>query len=79
MILLWNSVVDTEIWPLYLKKKINKKCKYIIFDTPEVNLLQFYYLKRNKIPVSFHKVNSNSVALISSYKKLNQILKKFKK
>ena len=58
------------------KKKINKKCKYIIFDTPEVNLLQFYYLKRNKIPVSFHKVNSNSVALISSYKKLDQILKR---
>ena len=43
-----------------------------------MNLLQFYYLKRNKIPVSFHKVNSNSVALISSYKKLDQILKKFK-
>ena len=60
------------------KKKIDKKCKYIIFDTPEVNLLQFYYLKRNKIPVSLNKADSNNVVLISSYKKLDQILKKFK-
>ena len=61
------------------KKKINKKCKYIIFDTPEVNLLQFYYLKRNNISVSLNKVvSNNNVILLSSYKHLEVLLKKLK-
>ena len=59
-------------------KKINKKCRYIIFDTPEVNLLQFYYLKRNKISVSLNNINSKSVVLISSYEELNTLIKKLK-
>ena len=35
-------------------KKINKNCKYVIFDTPEVNLIQYYYLKKNNIEVNFY-------------------------
>ena len=58
----------------YTFKKINKKCKYIIFDTPEVNLLQFYYLKRNNIDVSFDYKKKNNVILISSIKQLNKII-----
>ena len=57
----------------YTFKKINKKCKYIIFDTPEVNLLQFYYLKRNNIDVSFDYKSKSKVILISSIKQLTKI------
>jgi hypothetical protein len=59
-------------------KKINKRCKYIIFDTPEVNLLQFYYLKRNNIDVSINYQKKSSVILTSSIKELNRLTKKFK-
>ena len=33
--------------------KINKKIKYICFDTNFVNLLQYYYLSHNKLDVGF--------------------------
>ena len=33
--------------------KINRNIKYLIFDTKLVNLLQYYYLKQNKINVGF--------------------------
>ena len=44
--------------------KINSDIKYICFDTSYVNLLQFYYLKHNKLNVGFKKkqfffLNSN--------------------
>ena len=38
--------------------KINKDIKYICFDTSYVNLLQFYYLKHNKLNVGFTKKNN---------------------
>ena len=38
--------------------KINKKIKFTCFDTNFVNLLQFYYLKHNKINVGFSKRNN---------------------
>ena len=58
----------------YTFKKINKKCKYVIFDTPEVNLLQFYYLKRNNINVSFDYKKKSNVILISSITQLKKIV-----
>ena len=59
-------------------KKINKKSKYIIFDTPEVNLLQFYYLKRNNINVSINFKKNTSVILTSSINELNKLIKESK-
>ena len=38
--------------------KINSDIKYICFDTSYVNLLQFYYLKHNKLNVGFTKKNN---------------------
>lgn len=35
-------------------KKINKDVDYTIFDTPEVSLLQYYYLSRLKIKTNFN-------------------------
>ncbi len=55
--------------------KINKKCKYIIFDTPEVNLLQYYYLKRNNISVSLDIKDNSNVILINSLTKFNNFIK----
>ena len=37
--------------------KINKRIKYTAFDTPHVNLLQYYYLKHNNLDVGFSKKN----------------------
>lgn len=44
---------------------INNKKKYIIFDTFEVNLLQYYYLKSLNYKVSLNKCSSN-IMLISN-------------
>ena len=38
--------------------KINKRIKFTCFDTNFVNLLQFYYLKHNKLNVGFTKRNN---------------------
>lgn len=60
-------------------KKLNKESKYIIFDLFEVNLLQYYYLKKNKVNCSFD-INSNSkIILVSDLKKLQILLNKNKK
>ena len=59
-------------------KKINNSSKYIIFDTPEVNLLQFYYLKRNHINVSIDYRKKSSVILTSSIDELNKLIKNSK-
>ena len=37
--------------------KINKKVKFICFDTALVNLLQYYYLKQNNLKAGFSKKN----------------------
>lgn len=59
-------------------QKINKKCKFIIFDTPEVNLLQFYYLKRNNIDVSLDYKSKSNVILLDSITQFNKIIREFK-
>ena len=60
-------------------KKVNKNCKYIIFDTPEVNLIQYYYLKKNMIDVNFHNSKRNNVLLINSLSELKKIIYTYKK
>lgn len=54
--------------------KINRKIKYLIFDTKLVNLLQYYYLKQNSMKVGFSK--NDQFELINEYKKLNHQKKK---
>ena len=39
--------------------KINRSCNYLIFDTEEVNCLQYYYLKLNKLNVKFETIKAN--------------------
>jgi hypothetical protein len=59
-------------------KKINKNCTYVIFDTLEVNFLQYYYLQMNKIPVVINRIETGKVCLINSLmmiKKFNNIIK----
>ena len=50
--------------------KLNKKIKYTCFDTHNVNLLQFYYLKHNNLDVGFSK--KNDFFLNSNLKKVNK-------
>ena len=50
--------------------KINKKIKYIIFDTFEVNLLQYYFLKLNKLETDIEN-NKSKINLISSINTVN--------
>jgi len=60
-------------------KKINKNCTYVIFDTMEVNFLQYYYLQMNKIPVVMNKIIAGKVCLINNIdliKKFNDNIKK---
>jgi hypothetical protein len=52
--------------------KINHKIRYTIFDTFEVNLLQYYFLKLNKLKVSIEN-NKSRINLISSIKVNNEI------
>ena len=63
--------------------KINKKTKYIIFDTYEVNLLQYYYLKKNNLKPSFNKFDKdNRIYLtnsLDSLKKKINLIKSHKK
>ena len=60
-------------------KKIKRDCTYIIFDTMEVNFLQYYYLKMNNIPVVMNKIETGKVCLINklpTIKKFNDTIKK---
>lgn len=60
-------------------KKINKNCTYVIFDTVEVNFLQYYYLQMNKISVVMNKIENGKVCLINNVdliKKFNNNIKK---
>jgi len=56
--------------------RVRKDKYYVIFDTPEVNLLQYYYLKRNNIKVGFDIKNKNKVLLINSLYELKKIILK---
>jgi hypothetical protein len=60
-------------------KKINKRCNYVIFDTPEVNLLQYYYLKMNNIPVTINKIQLKKVCLINKLSLIKKYNKKMNK
>ena len=60
-------------------KKINKGCNYVIFDTAEVNLLQYYYLKMNNIPVTINKIQSKKVCLINKLSLIKKYNKKMNK
>jgi len=51
--------------------------KYIIFDTPEVTLLQYYYLKYLNYDVGFDNENFK-IILVSNLNKLNILIKRFK-
>ena len=59
--------------------KINKNYKYYIFDTPEVNLLQYYYLKRSGLDVGLNLNSNKKIILINNYLDLKKIIHKFKK
>ena len=59
-------------------KKINKNCTYVIYDTSEVNFLQYYYLQMNKISVVMNKIETGKVCLINDLNlisKLNNAIK----
>jgi hypothetical protein len=60
-------------------KKVNKNCNYVIFDTAEVNLLQYYYLKMNNIPVTINKIQSKKVCLINKLSLIKKYNKKINK
>ena len=57
-------------------KKINKSSNYIIFDTKEVTLLQYYYLKKSGLDVSLNRDNKSRIKLISNISILKQIVSK---
>ena len=55
--------------------KINKSISYVCFDTPYVNLLQYYYLKQNSLDVGFN--NKNNFILMSDLKKNKNLVTNF--
>ncbi len=55
--------------------KINKKVFYKLFDTMPVNLLQFYYLKQNRLDVGFKKNNKYQLLNNQNFKFINKIKK----
>ena len=59
--------------------KINKNINYKIFDTFHVNLLQYYYLRMLKIPLSFNGINNKNISLNYNISKYNSFSKKDKK
>ena len=56
---------------------INKNAEYTIYDLPEVNLLQFYYLKSQNIDceISDLKKNINLISEITLLKEKEKLLK----
>lgn len=55
---------------------INEKSKYFIFDTFEVSLLQYYYLRRMNFDINF---NSNKIKKINLFYSLDGLKKCLKK
>jgi hypothetical protein len=53
--------------------KINHKIQYTIFDTFEVNLLQYYFLKINKLKVTIER-NTSRINLISNINRVNNYI-----
>lgn len=53
-------------------KKINKNCTYVIYDTLEVNFLQYYYLQMNKISAVMNKIEKGKVCLINKLDLINK-------
>tara|TARA_B100001057_G_scaffold488286_1_gene572380 strand:+ start:367 stop:1314 length:948 start_codon:yes stop_codon:yes gene_type:complete len=61
-------------------KRINPNAKFIIFDTLEVNLLQYYYLKRHGFNINFNNFNKfNGINLINNIEILKSKIKKIRK
>jgi putative sugar O-methyltransferase len=61
-------------------RKINPNIKFIIFDTFEVNLLQYYYLKRNQLNINFNnQKNTKGIDLVNSLKLLKSKIAQIKK
>jgi hypothetical protein len=58
-------------------QKINKNKKFIIFDLLEVNLLQYYYLRKNGFKVSINRDDGSNIILINSLLILKRILLKY--
>ena len=56
--------------------KINKKIYFRLFDTIPVNLIQYYYLKQNKLDVGFKKTNKFQLINNQNFKIFNKIQKK---
>ena len=64
-----------------IMKKINNNIEYVIYDLPEVNLLQFYYLMSQNIDCEISDINKN-INLLSEINLLREkvnILKNKKK
>jgi len=59
--------------------KINKNINYKIFDTFHVNLLQYYYLRMLKIPLTFNNVRDKNISLNYNISKYNSFSKTDKK
>lgn len=59
-------------------KKINPEINYIIFDTIEVNLLQYYYLRKSNINVTIDCFKKKQVNLINNLKILRKTINKIK-
>ena len=56
--------------------KINKKIYFKLFDTIPVNLIQYYYLKQNKLDVGFKKTNKFQLINNQNFKIFNKKKKK---
>lgn len=59
-------------------KRISPNINYIIFDTIEVNLLQYYYLKKSNIKVTMKNFKKKQVNLINDLKILKKLINKIK-
>ena len=58
-------------------QKVNKNTKFIIFDLLEVNLLQYYYLRRNGFKVSINRDDGSNIILVNSLFVLKKMLFKY--
>jgi hypothetical protein len=58
--------------------KINKNISYTIFDTMEVNLLQYYYLKKSNLNVALGINKHSKINLLNKTSDLNKKLKLLK-
>ena len=52
-------------------KKINNKVSYTIFDTKEVNLIQYYYLNMLNLKTNWNQIKKKQINLINRIDKIN--------